>query len=554
MNPKSVFDFVELDRFYGFFSPLTPYGLDSRARKEVFTDGSALDEQYRLTELSSDFIVRDPARADRLEFHLRRIPRLPSLGSRFFDAADLFLVKKFLMNFKAAAELLPPGMAGNLEVGFVSPELLSALLKSGGDETFHLADAFHPGLSEARKAIGRIDAQMTEAKKSRVSEILEITGLDFRFRDFIVLADWARAGLEPGLVYAEPYDGAHMLVKPVMPEVYYTLISEKESLLEREKQLVREVLEDLSSQVRAEAARLAEYESMVERTDVFMARARLALRFSMTRPRFLDASAGTGISVVNGRFIPQDMKCEDLGIPYTPLTVGFESRVAVIRGSNMGGKTVLLKSLGFFQVLAQMGFFVPAESFASVVFDSLFYIGESAGAEIRGLSSFGLEIHEFVESCNRRGSGPALYLVDEFARTTGSREAAALIVAALQDFSDRPKTYCFMSTHFMELPKFGQVSFYRMKGLDHEIFERTCRQGSKSIASPASEGNRSLPGIADSLIGRIRAINRFMRYEVVPDRDGTVTSDALKIAGVLGLDDRTHGTACEYLEGKWKRN
>lgn len=539
-------EFVELEKFYRFYEPLSPYGQKSRASMKIHRDQGILEEHFRLLAAAAAFISAQPERADRVEFHLKRIPRMPSLDSLAFDSPDIFLVKKFLMNFKAVIDTLPPDLANALSMSFDSADLLKTFLTCGGEETFHISDACHPNLGPVREDIRKNDGLLKEARDHIIEEILAATGKDFRFRDFIITGDWSGIDLENGLIYAEPYDSGHVILKPVMPEKYYRMLPGREALVEKEKQIEKAVLAEFSAMIRLDAHKLGDYEGMVERADVFMARARLSFRFSMVRPE-IGPPAGN-ISIKGGRYLPQEMKCGKLGIPYTPLTAGFNARVIVVRGSNMGGKTVLLKSLGFFQLLAQMGFFVPAQAFSTTVFDSLFYIGESRGDGIQGLSSFGLEIHKFVTSSGQRSAGTTLYLIDEFARTTGSREAEALIVAILHNLSGRDKTYCFLSTHFMELPPIDGVSFHRMKGLDHETFKKACGN------EPGIGRPRFQSSLADCLVDRIRAINRFMQYEVIPDRESTVTSDALKIAGVLGLDSKILDTACEYLEEKWKRS
>ena len=115
----------------------------------------------------------------------------------------------------------------------------------------------------------------------------------------------------------------------------------------------------------------------------------------------------------------------------------------------MGGKTILLKTVLFCQLLAQRGLFVPAENFSTVVFQSINLIGNDLSDAYNGLSSFGDEIMNLVESENR---DKTLYIVDEFARTTNSTEGKALYSALLQWFTENGRIYSFSSTHQENLP------------------------------------------------------------------------------------------------------
>lgn len=81
-----------------------------------------------------------------------------------------------------------------------------------------------------------------------------------------------------------------------------------------------------------------------------------------------------------GRFVPCEELCEKLGVDYVPLDAAFDAGATVIFGSNMGGKTVVLKTLAFLQLCAQTGLFVPARRFETRVFRAFHYIGEGAAA------------------------------------------------------------------------------------------------------------------------------------------------------------------------------
>ena len=84
---------------------------------------------------------------------------------------------------------------------------------------------------------------------------------------------------------------------------------------------------------------------------------------------------------------------------YTPLDAVLDANVTVIFGSNMGGKTVALKSFAFLQACAQTGLFVPAVRFETRLFKHFHYLGEGAAKEeTQGLSGFGFEIRQFVEA------------------------------------------------------------------------------------------------------------------------------------------------------------
>jgi DNA mismatch repair ATPase MutS len=191
----------------------------------------------------------------------------------------------------------------------------------------------------------------------------------------------------------------------------------------------------------------------------------------------------------------------------------------------MGGKTAVLKTAAFLQLLAQSGFFVPAASFSAPLVDAVDYVGEDAREPLAGLSSFGLELHAVLALLAAPPSR-RLVLIDEFAKTTGSREGAALLSALLGAFSRRPLWRTLAATHLTGLALPDGAGAYRMRGFDEDAFRKD-------------------PGPS---AGRLADIHRFMRYEIVEDDGAPRASDALKVARVLGLDAAVVDDAERLLE------
>jgi DNA mismatch repair ATPase MutS len=245
---------------------------------------------------------------------------------------------------------------------------------------------------------------------------------------------------------------------------------------------------------------------------------------------------------VEGRFLPLANRCAADDLRYWPLTISLEKNANVVFGSNMGGKTVVLRSVAFFQLLAQLGFFVPADSFSSALFSEIAYVGAPPSGVVvqveEGLSGFGEEIHEF-SSVWENAKKTALVLVDEFARTTNSVEASALLGAVLEMFAERTQWVGVVSTHFMEINvEKSMCGFFRMKGLNQSAF-------AQSFVERAKDG--------ESLAERIHRVNRFMQYEVVPEEGITPVRDALAIAEVLGLSPAIVEKAKRHMGEKYGR-
>ncbi len=117
---------------------------------------------------------------------------------------------------------------------------------------------------------------------------------------------------------------------------------------------------------------------------------------------------------------------------FEAIDISFASEAICIIGANMGGKTVVLKSVGLCQLLFQFGFGVPAKEAVIDIKDNvLFCIGDDQNLE-QGLSSFAAEmlgVDEIIKSVKQGNN--ILALIDEPARTTNPIEGAALVSALL---------------------------------------------------------------------------------------------------------------------------
>ena len=111
--------------------------------------------------------------------------------------------------------------------------------------------------------------------------------------------------------------------------------------------------------------------------------------------------------------------------------IGAGQHGIVISGPNTGGKTVALKTIGLFALMAQAGLLIPArEGSRIVVFRSIFAdIGDEQSIEA-SLSSFAAHITNL--SAMAAGlEEPALVILDEPGEGTDPVEGAALAIGLM---------------------------------------------------------------------------------------------------------------------------
>ena len=126
---------------------------------------------------------------------------------------------------------------------------------------------------------------------------------------------------------------------------------------------------------------------------------------------------------------PGSLRARGLGHPLlsardcvrNDVSLGPESRVLLVSGSNMSGKSTLLRAVGINAVLAMMGAPVRAEEFSisPVTLGSSMRISDSLQ---RGVSHFYAEIKRIREVVGISRSGPLLFLFDEILQGTNSHD------------------------------------------------------------------------------------------------------------------------------------
>jgi len=525
--------FARVDEFWKYYTPFTPWGRDERDSWQVFNDRAVIEAKYDDIELAITWIRThdgDPVLLDRMSFHLKRIPRFPTAIRESCELTELFQVKKFIANYRGVLAGLGTDLSqkfGFGQIGQGTPiGTLSEVLSKGGpdSETFYLSDGFDPDLASFRKGIAKVDAVISNEKAFAEVHAAKMYGIYFDGREFLVVPkesalDMASSG---GQFALEPYDNSRYIVRILPSVAMLEALGERERLRQAEQVAEDLVIARISMLAREALPFLLRAMDAVTRWDLARAGAVLALSLGMVRP----AMDSVAMVLSDARFIPCQDECTRLGLDYTPLSSRFDGQAVVLFGSNMGGKTVMLQTVLFFQLVAQAGLFVPARNFRSCIYDRIEYVGERSGERLEGLSGFGLEVWRLGKV--RDANGSALVAFDELARTTGSHEAEALLSAVVEVYSSKSSEVpsqvldrAFFATHFRGVARLSGAEYRSMRGLDRN-----------AVVAALSDSDIKSSQLAERLSG----INRFMRYEVIDDDGSSAESDALSIAALLGLD------------------
>ena len=277
---------------------------------------------------------------------------------------------------------------------------------------------------------------------------------------------------------------------------------QQEELLVEAAEIEEGVRRDLSKQLHPFAKALEAAQVALAKIDLNLAKALQMRQLGLCFPTI----SNDDVTRYEGMFHPQVKDAlEKTKKQFQPVTLEFGLKPTLITGANMGGKTVVLKTLTLCQYLFQYGFGIPAQSAEIAVKDEIFFcIGDEQSIE-KGLSSFAAEMKNIDAVIQAsRSDRKIVALIDEPARTTNPTEGTALVSALVKVLADK-RLNLVMTTHYDIEPT--DAHCLRVKGFE----------------------------------------NGTMNYELVEVQDGEVPHEALNIAESLGIDKEWIDTAREIL-------
>ena len=245
----------------------------------------------------------------------------------------------------------------------------------------------------------------------------------------------------PGVVHDQSASGATLFVEPM---AVVDINNDLARMQREEEQEMFRILSDLSLAVGRHVDEIIAAVQSVADLDLVFARGKLALSMNAVKPEVDQA-----LFIDKGRhpLLPQD--------EVVPITVGLggEFTSLVITGPNTGGKTVTLKTIGLFCLMAQCGLWVPARQCTVPVYKGIYAdIGDEQSIE-QSLSTFSSHMTSIV-SILKEADDKSLVLLDELGAGTDPVEGAALATSLLDYFREKG-TSVVATTHYSELKEYA---------------------------------------------------------------------------------------------------
>lgn len=379
---------------------------------------------------------------------LKRIKAVSALSMReLLDIASCLRAIRIAKSAltKESDQMRLAAMAVNLpSYKFIEDELNRCILNE--DEMF---DGASPALSRIRRELRVANEKVREKLNSMIrsstyQQYLQDPIITMRNGRFVIPVKQEYRKQIPGLIHDQSGSGQTLFIEPA---AVVELGNTFKKLLAQERDEIERILSELTAMVAPYGEDIYNALILLGEIDLRFAKAQLARDMNAVRPEMNDELR---IRIVRGRHPLLD-KAKAVPID---IWLGEDFKTLIITGPNTGGKTVTLKTVGLFTLMAQAGMFVPADVGTRLgVFKNVYAdIGDEQSIE-QSLSTFSSHMTRLV-GILKNADDKSLVLLDELGAGTDPIEGAALAMSILETLYGRRST-TLATTHYSEIKAFA---------------------------------------------------------------------------------------------------
>ncbi len=354
---------------------------------------------------------------------------------------------------------------------------------------------------------------------------------------------------------------AERFITPELKEFEDKVLSSRDRSLAKEKALYEDLLEQLLAHLQP----LQQSAHAIAELDVLNTLAERARSLKLVAPTFTDK---TVIDIQGGRHLVVEQVMQEPFIPNDTL-LNNASRMLIITGPNMGGKSTYMRQVALITLLAHIGSFVPASAACIGDIDRIFTRIGASDDLASGRSTFMVEMTETANILNNATS-KSLILMDEIGRGTSTFDGLSLAWACAEFLAEETKALTLFATHYFEITALEQKSTHiknvHVSAREHHekiIFMHTISEG------PASQSYglhvAQLAGVPRNVI--VQARKKLHELDTLSNAGATgrpascskpvqgnifflappLPHPAIKMLENLNLEDTTPKAALEFL-------
>ncbi|MCX7795088.1 MAG: endonuclease MutS2 [bacterium] len=320
-----------------------------------------------------------------------------------------------------------------------------------------------------RKGIARLEESIRSYLENHIAkdwkDMVQENYITIRNSRYVIPVKSSYKKTIKGIVHDVSQSGNTLFIEP------YDVIDMNNNLQELRKEEeyeIQRILRELSTKVASCSDELLTARDIISHIDFVFAKARLSLSWGCISPVWIDKPLVRFKSarhpILGNRAVPIDVE------------IGDKFDVLVISGPNTGGKTVTLKTIGLFIMMAQSGLHLPVNFAEMGIFKDVFVeIGDEQNI-IQDLSSFSAHLTHiipFIKYANEN----TIVLIDEPVTGTSPREGSALAISILEALRNKGAKVV-VASHYDELKVWASNTERVMNGameFDPDTFLPTYR-------------------------------------------------------------------------------
>ena len=363
---------------------------------------------------------------------------LPSIGNTLSIAQSPLLkeLSEQLGPFEQAKQLLDSAVLDEpasviRDGGVIRPEF---------DEEFHELYTLSKNSGEFLVQLEQREREQTGINTLRVKYN--------RVHGFYIETSKAQADSVPEhYIRRQTLKNAERYITEELKEYEDKVLSAREKSLAREKYLYQNVLDSLQPELGA-MQRMAQ---SLAQLDVLSNFAERAVSLNFCKPQLFKK---TGIEIIEGRH-PVVEANQTQAFIANDLILNDDTRMHVITGPNMGGKSTYMRQNALIALLAYTGSYVPASKATLGPIDRIFTRIGAADDLAGGRSTFMVEMTEMANIL-RNATQNSLVLVDEIGRGTSTYDGLSLAWACALDLAKRLQAFSLFATHYFEITELAE--------------------------------------------------------------------------------------------------
>ncbi len=449
-----------------------------------FLDKTDIKEQIRYTKEAKAYL--DKA----IELPIEQFSEIKEIKEGYISAEELINFAKIMK----VSRLLKNLISQNSEKCSLLYVLVENLFsnKEFEERIFNTFDLNLNVKKDASKELSRLYSSLNDNEKNlkdKVSELLNNATFSKHLQENIYTLRDERVVFQvkasskskiDGIVHDVSASNQSFYIEPSILVPLNNKIREIKVLINKE---IINILTGLTTQIKDKWSEIEHSEKIVAMIDFYFAKARYAIHIDAVEPELID----TKEIIIDGMRHPLLIDTLDKVVK-NDFKIGNDYKSVIITGSNTGGKTVVIKTVGLFILMAKSGLFLPCDEAKIFPFEKIFAdIGDEQSIS-QSLSTFSSHMNSLIEILNNSDED-TFVVIDEICAGTDPVEGAILAEVILEELAKIGTLSC-ITTHF------GQL-----KGLEfnNNYFKNACVEFDVNTLKPTYKLIIGIPGLSNAI-------------------------------------------------------